>query len=242
MFKKVILFVVLLNLYLVVQAVPPIYPVTLDMQLNNGRGNSKFTVFNTGKEKKRYKISIREVDNLGEESLLSKHLKVFPKYIEVDPGNKQVVRVLVKEFPVEDVVEGEYRASISIEELDSELGKKYQSKEEKDGISTNINFKYKVNMAVYGYVGRLIPKITLEEASLDNGNFDCTMVNTGNYSYSVKYQLLDKQGKILEEASLPKLMWNKRKKMQINIPEECSLLRILEGKKNFVLYENDLKF
>lgn len=240
MLKKILIYIMILNLYTAALAVPPIYPVTMEMKLDRGRAQSKFTIFNTGKEKKRYKISIRQVDNLGEASLFSEYLRVFPKYAEIDPGNKQVVRVLVKDFPKEEVIDGEYRASISIEELDSGLEKKYQRKNKSEGLSTVINFKYKVNMAVYGYLGDLKHSIKIEEISLDSGVLYGTVANTGNYSYPLKYQLLNKKGKVLEERALPKLMWNERKKIQIQVLEEASLLKILDGERSDVLYESDI--
>ena len=241
MLKKFFIFILILNVSMVVHAVPNIYPVTAEMQLRKGRGWSKFTIFNTENEKKIYKIDIRDVDNLGEKSLLSKSLKIFPKYIEVLPRKNQVVKLMVKDFPVDEMKDGEYRASISIEELSSGLDKKYQQKNKIDGISTVINFKYQVNMGIYGYVGKLSPSINVNVKFIKGKTLYATITNRGNYSYPIKYQLLNKKYEVIEDVFMPKLMEGEIKNVQIKILGEAVKLKIIEGRSKESLYEYNIK-
>ncbi len=239
MLKKIISVVFLLSLS-VVYAVPPIYPVTLEMKLDNGVNSSQFTIFNNESQKKVYKIFVSDVDNMDEVSSLGQYMKIFPKYIEIEPGEKQVIKVLVKDFPSEKVEEGEYRSSIVIEELDSLIEDKYQRREVSEGISTMINFKYKINMAVYGYIGELKASIETTDFMEKDGVIYGNIENTGNYSYSIKYLLLDNKENVIEEKVLSKLMDGEKRSIKIEAPSDAVMIKFIEVDEERILSEEKI--
>lgn len=215
---------------------PALYPGIGETVLRGGRGQGSFMIFNTVEETKRYRISVRDIDNMGESSLLGKHLRVFPTYLELEPGTNKTVRYLIRNFPQEGIEEGEYRASISIEEMDSNLEEKYKSREDTRGISTVINYRFNINMAIYGYVGKIYEKVDVEterDGSLIRGR----VKNKGNYSYEIFYEFYDSRSEIIKRVSLPKLMDGDSVEFSANIPEGAYSFKIKGGKERNVLYE-----
>jgi len=221
---------------------PSLYPGVAEIHLNNGRGQGSFLMFNTGESTKKYKVTVRDVDNQGNISVLSDHLKVFPRYVEIKPGENKKVRFLIRDFPEGDVDPGEQRASISIEELDSVLEQKHKTMETASGISTLIKYKYNINMAVYGYVGDLIPKAEVTLENTGENLLTGTIANKGNYSYPVSASFLDGNDRVIDTITLPKLMEGAVNDIEVKLPEGSTKVRITEGKSNALLYERDLNF
>lgn len=96
--KKIILILTMLLSTSLLHAFPKVYPSIIEMNIDKGRSRGEFTIFNSEKEVKKYKLGINKKDNLEKPSEFSKYLKVFPKYIEIEPGENQKIRVLQKVF------------------------------------------------------------------------------------------------------------------------------------------------
>ena len=206
--KKIVLILILLLITSISYSFPKVYPSVIEMNIDSGRSRGEFTIFNSEKEVKKYKLGVKEKDNLGNPSEFSKYLKVFPKYIEIKPGGKQTIRVFVKGIPKDEFDVGEVRASISIEEIKSQAYKKYESKETINGVRTMIDFNYVLNMAVYGYVGELKAKLDVKSLTLTKeGNLTGVISNEGNYSYPLNYEILNKSGKEIEKGPLGKILF-----------------------------------
>lgn len=234
--KKLIYILLFITNFMIAQAIPSIYPSSVKMKLDKGHNFTSVTVFNTGDKTMKYKLSIKDTDNLDKPSKLAKYLKVFPKFIEIPAGENQVVKIIAKGIPTNKFQEGEYRASLSIEELESSIGKKYKSKKTFDGVSTTINFKYVVNMAIYGYFGNLSPKLEVNNIEIDKTNIKGNITNTGNYSYFIKYQILDESNKILVEKVLFKILYGQKEKFSITNIKGGVKIKLLEKDQDAVLY------
>ncbi len=238
MIKKYLIIISLFVVSLISSAVPPIYPVTLSMDVSKGRAHSKFTIFNTEDSVKKYRIRVRDVDNQGRESVLAEHIRIFPKYIEVEPGKNQEIRLIVKDVPLEEWKDGEYRGSIEVEELDSSISKKYKREDEAGGVSTVINFKYKINMAVYAYKGAKLPGLEVEIKEFIKDKIKFSVGNRGNYSYPLKYYIYDKDGKELESAVIPKLMYEEKREVTLDSKEGAAYFRICENDTGEELFKS----
>lgn len=216
---------------------PSIYPSTVKMDLTKGHNYSTVTVFNTGNKVMKYKLGINSLDNLGNKSKLAPYLKVFPKFIEINPGESQVVRIIAKGIPVNTFKNGEYRAALSVEELESSIQKKYKTKQESGEVSTVINFKYVINMAIYGYLGELIPKLEVSDMKINKSSITGHLKNIGNYSYFVNYQILDDSNKILKEDTLFKILYGQDETFSIKNLDKGVKVKLLEKDTNVILYK-----
>lgn len=234
--KKLIYIILFITNFMIAQAIPSIYPSSVQMKLDKGHNFSSVTVFNTGDKTMKYKLSIKDVDNLGNSSELAKYLKVFPKFIEIPAGENQIVKIIARGIPANKFKEGESRGSLSIEELESSIEKKYKTKKSIDGVSTTINFKYVINMAIYGYFGNLSPKLEVDNIEIDKTDIKGLITNTGNYSYFIKYQILDKSDKILEENVLFKILYGQKEKFSIKNVKGGVKIKLLEKDQGSILY------
>lgn len=227
-------------------AFPRVYPSVVTMNIERGRGRSELTIFNTEKEIKKYKVQIREKDNFGEPSQFSKYLKVFPKFIEIEPGKQQTIRVFARGIPIKEFPIGEVRASLAIEEIKAENNKKYKSKTDKSDISSMITFDYVLNMAIYGYNGKLTPKIEVSKLTHNkNKELIGKIENKGNYSYPLNYEILDSDKNIINKGSFGKVISNKNldfKIEKIELEEKSYELVIKEGNNDRELYRKQLTF
>lgn len=214
---------------------PSVYPSTVKMDLSNGRNHSTVTIFNTGDKTMKYKLGINLLDNLGNKSKLAPYLKVFPRFIEIEAGESQIVKVIAKGIPIDKFKNGEYRGALSIEELGSSIQKKYRTKHEANGFSSVINLKYIINMAIYGYFGELIPKLKISNIKIDEKEISGVLENNGNYSYFIKYQILDKSGRVLDEGTLLKILYGQKEKFSIKNVKNGTKIIFLEKNKNIIL-------
>lgn len=236
--KKILIILVLTIMSSIVMAnAPAIHPGIQEIKIERGRGQGSFMIFNQGEEVKRYKVTVRDIDNAGNESALSKNLKAFPRFVEVEPGSNKTVRLLIRDFP--ETEDGEYRASISIEEIVSELTETHKTQTVADGITTNIEYNYIINSAIYGYVGKLHKDIKVEIEEKE-GVMVGKVINNGNYSYPLTGKFLGEDGKIIQEGAVGKLMDEGELKVNFEIPEGSNTFEILDD-KNEVLYKRDIQ-
>lgn len=238
--KKLLIFITFIfsTLNIVGQSGPALYPGIIELDLSMGNANSKFTIFNQNKSEKLYKISVKEADNQGNISVLADNLKVFPKFVALGPGENQDIRIIAKNFDYTTHNNGEYRASLMIEEIESNIDKKYTSSKQEEDMKAEIKFLINIGMAVYGYVGDLQEEITTDLTVGDN-YIRGKLINSGNYSYPIKYQILNND-EIIQENSIAKVIRERDVDINISIPPTGNLLKIIDTKKNKVLYEMNL--
>jgi len=235
--KKYTYIFIFLIIFTAAIGAPTVYPSTIEMDLSKGHNYSTVTVFNTGDKTMKYKLGINPLDNLGNKSELAPYLKVFPRFVEIEPGGSQVVRIIAKNIPVNTLKNGEYRAALSVEELESSIQKKYKTKQESGEVTTTINFKYIINMAIYGYIGELVPKIEVKNLKINDKEITGRIKNKGNYSYFIKYQILDSSNKVLKEDTLFKLLYDQDEMFSINNVDKGVKIKLLEKNTNSILYK-----
>lgn len=238
--KKLMMTVLMLVTTSLLYAFPKVYPSVVEMNIDKGRSRGEFSIFNTGEDVKKYKLGVNEKDNLGKPSEFSKYLKVFPKYIELQPGENQKIRVFAKGISKDEFDIGEVRAAISIEEIKPQALKKYASKERSSGVRTMIDFNYVLNMAIYGYVGELVPEIEVKPLKLKDGELIGNIKNVGNYSYPLDYEILNKKGKVIEKGPLGKILFGENLGIKIDTAEKAFKFQIREGNEKTVLYTSKI--
>ncbi len=236
--KKIILTLILI-LSMNAMAVPTVYPTIVEMNAKGNLTQSSVTLFNRDKTVKKYKISLNNKDNLGYDSKINEYITIFPQYIELKPGEKQSVKVLLKKFPINEFHEGEYRSALRIEEINSNIKEKYISKNANKNVSTLVNFNYIINMAIYVYSGELKSKIGVEKFDIKDKNMKLNIKNLGNYSYPLKYELLDKDGKVESDGDILKLMWNSSRIVEIPVPDSSKKIRVLDP-QNKILFTKEI--
>ena len=109
-----------------------------------------------------------------------------------------------------------------------------------DGITTNIEYNYIINSAIYGYVGELHTDVKVEVEEKD-GVILGKVTNNGNYSYPLTGNFLGEDGKIIQEGAVGKLMDEGELKVNLEIPDGSSRFEILNGNSNELLYEIDMQ-
>lgn len=238
--KKILMILMMLITTSLLHAFPKVYPSVIEMNIDKGRSRGEFSIFNSGEEVKKYKLGINENDNLGKASEFSKYLKVFPKYVEVQPGANQKVRVFAKGIPKDKFDNGEVRAAISVEEIKPQAFKKYASKKSANGVRTMIDFNYVLNMAVYGYVGNLVPEIEVKPLEIKDGQLLGEIKNMGNYSYPLDYEILNKKGKVIKKGPLGKILFDENLGIKVDTTEKSFKFQIMESNKKDVLYTSEI--
>lgn len=103
-----------------------------------------------------------------------------------------------------------------------------------------IDFNYVLNMAVYGYIGELVPKINIESLSLKDGQLIAKVNNLGNYSYPMNYEILDKKGKIIEKGPLGKILFGEKLDIKVDTLEKEFKFQIKEANNKTVLYKSEI--
>ncbi|GLI55344.1 hypothetical protein PM10SUCC1_08580 [Propionigenium maris DSM 9537] len=135
------------------------------------------TIINDSAVVKRYEVNVVKPENIMEEAYyLGKTMKVFPKFLSIQPGESKKVRILIEDS--ERYSEGEYRAYISFEEL------------EKPG-QKGIQFLMNMRTSVYALKGRVT-----EEYRMQGGE----IINTGNSSL----RLIVENGEEKSELFVPR--------------------------------------
>ncbi|MCK5780930.1 MAG: hypothetical protein KAH04_07900, partial [Psychrilyobacter sp.] len=84
--KILIVLILLITSSVAFPSGPSIYPGINQITLEEGRGKGNIIVFNHSDQLKKYKVTVSDVDNNGENSILSKSLKVYPKFLEIEGG------------------------------------------------------------------------------------------------------------------------------------------------------------
>lgn len=235
--KYILIFMVIFQGVL---AAPSIFPLNVKMDMAEGHNYSTVTVFNTGDKAMKYRLKINDLDNQGNKSGLAPYLSVFPRFMKLDPGKSQVVSIMMRGVPTDQLKNGEYRGSLEIEELESSVQRTYKRKEKATDIETNITFKYILNMAIYGYLGELVPKIDVKKIKKVNGNITGEIQNIGNYSYMIKYEILNKADKIVDSGMVFKLLYNQKSSFSIKNNNNGAKIIFLEEDSGNILYKNKL--
>lgn len=185
----------------------PIYPATLSIPIEKSKNIKIFTVYNTTLERKSFELEVKNEDNFGEISQVSKYIKIFPKRFSLEPGKSKEIRVNVENVPKEMLGKGEYKAALLIKGLSSKVNEKYESKVKSGVITTTLNIKVNISMGIYVLTGNEFEKVEIEKFILNKSNnmYEAKIKNTGNYSYPVVLKILDKNKNVLSERESIKI-------------------------------------
>ncbi|MGL5657352.1 MAG: hypothetical protein ACRCXY_11040 [Fusobacteriaceae bacterium] len=185
----------------------PIYPSTLSIPIEKSKNIRTFTVYNTTTDRKSFEVGIKDEDNFGQISEVGKYLKVFPKKFSLEPGKSREIRVSAENLPEEMLGKGEYKAALLIKGLSSKVNEKYETKAKNGEITTTLNIKINISMGIYVLTGNEFEKVEIEKFRLNKTTnmYEAKIKNTGNYSYQVGINILDKNKKVLSKRGTVKL-------------------------------------
>lgn len=190
--KKLLFIVLLLNLSILSYSLNfSVAPTGFSVELNKP-STQEITILNNTTEPLRLDAVFQTDSDFGEKYNLNSTLTIFPKTISLKPAGKQTVRFRVK--PDSSIQDGEYTSLLTFTEIPGEI--KTVSSNNKNNVSSNLNFITKISISVYGYKGNLIHKGTLSDIKLNyNGNsviISASSFSEGNtslkFSYSLKVQ------------------------------------------------------
>lgn len=216
----------------------PIYPTTLQIKVKKERGTGEFTVFNTSDERKNFEIVIKDIDNRGQPSELSKYMKVFPRKFSLEPGKNKDIRVMITGFPEELMGKGEYKSALLIKGLSSKLSEKYESKK-KEGITTVIDLKIDISMSIYGLTGNEVEEIevlSFKEMKNKEGKavYNIKVKNNGNYSYEIFVKGIDSNNKEVYRGYPVKVISGYSQSLEI-LKEDYTSIEILEKNQEKII-------
>lgn len=215
----------------------PIYPSTLAIPVEKLRNIKTFTVYNTTTERKSFEVGVSEKDNFDEVSEVSKYIKVFPRKFSLEPGSSKEVRVSVENIPEDMLGKGEYKAALSIKGLSSKVNEKYDTKTKNGAISTTLNIKININMGIYVLSGNEFEKIEIEKFTLNKKTnmYDIKIKNTGNYSYPIIMNLLDKDKNILSKKEAIKIFPGKTVDLSFPVVKDINKIEVELSEKEKIL-------
>lgn len=163
-----------------------IYTISFSIKLSppvvEGRFEGKeifreVTIINDSAVVKRYEVSVVKPEDIMDDTYyLGETIKIFPRYLSIQPGESKKVRVLIEDS--ERYLDGEYRAYISFEEL------------ERPG-QEGIQFLMNMRTSIYALKGSIT-----EEWKMENGK----IINTGNSSL----RLIVENGEDRSELFVPR--------------------------------------
>lgn len=206
----------------------PIFPSTLSIPIEKSKNIKTFSVYNVTNERKTFEVSVKDIDNFEEDSKIKNYLKVFPKKFSLEPGKSREVRVSVEDMPDEMLGHGEYRGALLIKGLTSKVNEKYETKEKDGTISTVLNIKMNISMAIYALSGNEFENIEFKSFKIDkkNGVYDTELKNTGNYSYNISMNLLDKDNKVLSGIESIKVFPGREAKLNFAFEEKAEKVEV----------------
>ncbi|MGL5656999.1 MAG: hypothetical protein ACRCXY_09200 [Fusobacteriaceae bacterium] len=206
----------------------PIYPSTLSIPIKKATNIKTFTVYNTANERKTFEVSIKDVDNFEEASPIAKYLRIFPKKFSLEPGKSREIRVSIEDIPKEMLGQGEYRGALLIKGLTSKINEKYETKEKDSSISTILNVKMHISMAIYALSGNEFENVEFKSFKLNkkDGVYDTILKNTGNYSYYISMNLLDKNNKVISDVEAIKVFPGREAKLNFPIVENAENVEV----------------
>lgn len=190
--KKLLFIILLLNISILSYSLNfSVAPVGFAVELDKP-STHEVTILNNTTEPLRLNAVFQSDSEFGEKYNLDSNLTIFPKTISLKPAGKQTVRFRVK--PNSSMKDGEYTSLLTFTEIPGEI--KTVSSNNKNNVSSNLNFITKISISVYGYKGNLIHKGTLSDIKLNyNGNsviISASSFSEGNtslkFSYSLKVQ------------------------------------------------------
>ena len=187
--KKLLFIVLLLTLSILSYSLNfSVAPTGFSVELNKP-STQEITILNNTTEPLRLDAVFQTDSDFGEKYNLNSTLTIFPKTISLKPAGKQTVRFRVK--PDWSIQDGEYTSLLTFTEIPGEI--KTVSSNNKNNVSSNLNFITKISISVYGYKGNLIHKGTLSNLNLDyNGNsaiISASSFSEGNTSLKFSYNL-----------------------------------------------------
>lgn len=206
----------------------PIYPSTLSIPIKKSTNIKTFTVYNTANERKTFEVSIKDVDNFEEVSPIANYLRIFPKKFSLEPGKSREVRVSIEGIPEEMLGKGEYRGALLIKGLTSKINEKYDTKEKDSSISTILNVKMHISMAIYALSGNEYEDIEFKSFKINKkaGVYDTIVENTGNYSYYISMNLLDKNNNLISDIEKIKVFPGREAKLNFPIVEDVERVEV----------------
>ncbi|EHO83106.1 fimbria/pilus periplasmic chaperone [Fusobacterium ulcerans] len=190
--KKLLFIILLLNISILSYSLNfSVAPVGFAVELDKP-STHEVTILNNTTEPLRLNAVFQSDSEFGEKYNLDSNLTIFPKTISLKPAGKQTVRFRVK--PNSSMKDGEYTSLLTFTEIPGEI--KTVSSNNKNNVSSNLNFITKISISVYGYKGNLIHKGTFSDIKLNyNGNsviISASSFSEGNtslkFSYSLKVQ------------------------------------------------------
>ena len=190
--KKLLFIILLLDISILSYSLNfSVAPVGFAVELDKP-STHEVTILNNTTEPLRLNAVFQSDSEFGEKYNLDSNLTIFPKTISLKPAGKQTVRFRVK--PNSSMKDGEYTSLLTFTEIPGEI--KTVSSNNKNNVSSNLNFITKISISVYGYKGNLIHKGTFSDIKLNyNGNsviISASSFSEGNtslkFSYSLKVQ------------------------------------------------------
>lgn len=175
--RKLITLLSLILMATAILAIPQVYPNIVESELRDGPVYEEIRITNMGTTYKKYELSI-EKDS--ERYDLSNYIDFFPRVMDIPPKTQKSVRIVIRDLPYDHLEDGELRALLKINEIDSNLSSLYKSRGEKDEFGARVEMKFSVAMMIYGRKGEMIPKIDL---SRKEGGSKVTIRNSGNHSF-----------------------------------------------------------
>lgn len=155
-----------------------------------------------------------------ESRALNNYLKFNPREFDIQPGQKQMVRITAK---LPDGVDGEFRSIIFFETISS---KEQLLRPDSDKINVVVNFKTRYGVTLYAYKGNISRNADILDAKLQKiNNFNYLAVglnNVGNIHSNVEGELTltSMDDKILATYKVPRytIIPNNNQTMKILIP------------------------
>lgn len=139
-----------------------ITPITFDERIDKDGGIKEYTISNSSKKNKRYRIYVEPVE---EKNDMTDWVEWYPKSVSLKPGESKNIKVLIT-APVE-AKRGEYITKLCIKELETPI--------QKENISILTNLK----IELAGYVGDIKPKIIVKREDKDSQNEKLVIKNIG---------------------------------------------------------------
>lgn len=208
----------------------PIYPTTVEINIGKGKKVGEFKIFNTGDKIKTFEVSVKDIDNSGNPSLIREYIKVFPKSFSLKPGETKTIRVMLRDFPKEMMGKGEFKGALLVKGLSSKIENQYESKEQK-GITASVDIKIDVSMAVYVLTGNEKNGVDIVSKKRQGDKTVLELKNSGNYSYEVLIEAFSKSGKLVEGGYPVKIVAGENQKIGID-ESDISKIKIYEVKEN----------
>lgn len=126
-----------------------IAPSKFVYNLSKGIVSQDVSLINKNSKPERIKIYFKPMNDDKVENDLSKWAMVYPKVININPGQEKIVKFAID--PPKNLENREYRGMIVFEELEDRALEFIDEKINKTGSGGRINFLVTMEVAIYGY-------------------------------------------------------------------------------------------